>query len=155
MLDDAAFSWPAADEPSPAGTHFRLHAAMAAVAAIGDAARAAQLLPLARGVPDVYRFCGFDLMIAERLVGALAVVAGELDEAERWLTEADRVAREAPNRMDQPNVDYWIARLLLARDRPEDRDEALRRAAAARDEFARRNSPPFLSQAEALIAASG
>ena len=30
--DDAAFSWPATDEPSPAGTHFRLHAALAAVA---------------------------------------------------------------------------------------------------------------------------
>lgn len=152
MLDDPAFTLPEADGPNPAGVQFRFHGALVAVAALGNAQRAAQLLPLARSAPAAYPTSGFDLMITERLVGALALVAGELDEAEQRLKEADRVAREAPNRMDQPNVDYWMAQLLLARGRPDERDEAIRRATAARDEFARRQSPPFLSRAEALLA---
>ena len=152
MLDDPTFSWPALDELSPAGTHFRFHGAMVAVAAMGDAARAVALLPAARREPEWYRFSGFDLMITERLVGALALVAGDLDEAERWLDEADRVVRESPNRVDQPNVDYWFARLLLARDRVGDRDEAIQRATAARDQFAERGSPPFSELADLLLA---
>lgn len=152
LLDDPAFTLPEADAPSPAGVHFRFHGALVAVAALGDTERAAQLLPLARNAPATYPVSGFDLMIAERIVGAVALVAGELDEAERWLTEADRVARESPNRMDQPNVDYWMARLLLARGRSDDREEAVRRATAARDEFADRASPPFVGRAKALLA---
>ena len=104
-------------------------------------------------MPDVYRFCGFDLMIAERLVGALALVAGELDEAERWLTEADRVAREAPTAWTS-RTSTTGSRACCSPETAQDGDEAMRRAGAARDEFARR-SPPFLSQAEALIAAGG
>ena len=93
LLDDPAFTLPEVDAPNPAGVHFWFHGALVAVAAFGDTERAAQLLPLARRAPASYPISGFDLMIAERLVGALALVAGELDEAEEWLQAADRVAR--------------------------------------------------------------
>ncbi len=105
-----------------------------------------------RRAVDQFGYLGFDMMISERIAGMTAATAGLFGEAERHLTEATRIAADAPNFLDAPHVNYWFAKMLVDRGRPGDRDEAITRAALARDEFARRSCPPYVAMAEALLA---
>lgn len=151
MLDDPALGVPPPGEPVPAGRLFWFHASLAAAAMIGASEHAERWYPQLAPEKYDYQYAWIDMTILARVLGMVAAAAGRFDDAERHFSEASRIAVEAPNLMDAPNVDYFFAKMLVDRGRPEDRDEAVRRATAARDEFARRNSPPGLALAEALL----
>ena len=152
LLDAPDFVVPAADEPTACGRHFVFHAALIAAGILGLTDHAARWYPAAVRATGEFQYVWFDLVISERMCGMAALTAGLYDEAEQHLTEATRIAAEAPNFLDAPHVDYWFARLLAERGRPADRGEAVKKATSARDEFARRNCPPYLAMAEALLA---
>jgi tetratricopeptide (TPR) repeat protein len=149
LLRSGTYDPPAEGAVASAGHHFKFQAAMTAIGLTGDTELAEQWYDAAAREVSVYRYGGFDLSVSERLTGMVALTAGRLDDAARHLTEADRIAREDPNRLDAPHVDYWLARLHLAQG---DNEEARRRATAARDEFARLGAPPFEAAAAELLA---
>jgi tetratricopeptide (TPR) repeat protein len=151
MLDDPAVKVPSATEPTAAGQHFIIQASLAAASIIGSKEHAVRWYDDFVRADVQYRYFGFELMICERVAGMTAVTAGRFDEAERHLSEATRIAAEDPNFLDAPHVDYWFAKMLVERGRPEDRVEATRRATLARAEFARRNMPPYLAMADGLL----
>jgi tetratricopeptide (TPR) repeat protein len=151
LIDDPQFAVPNGLDPHPAGAVFRFETLLMSVAILGLEDHARRLYPAAVQLAERSRYLWFDLTIAERLAGMVALTAGLFDEAEQHLNEATRIAAEDPNPLDAPHVDYWFAKMLLCRGRAEDRDEAIRRATFARDEFARRNVPPYLAMSEALV----
>ncbi|MBA2607895.1 MAG: AAA family ATPase [Actinobacteria bacterium] len=153
MLDDPRFVIPVDDGPYPAGHQFRFHAVLNAISVFGLEDRAQRLYPAAAQLANRYRYVWFEFVITERLAGMVALAAGLFDEAEKHLIEARRIAAEDPNPLDAPHVEYWFAKMLVDRGRSEDRPEATRRATVARDEFARRNTPPYQAMTEALLAA--
>jgi tetratricopeptide (TPR) repeat protein len=155
MFDDPAFVIPGPGAPSSAGAHFTFHYSMMAAAILGSKEHAQRWYPAAAHVAGLYHYMGFELMILERVAGMVALTAGLFDEAERHLTEATRIATQDPNFLDAPHVDYWFARMLVERGDPADRDEAVRRATLAREEFARRDCPPWLAMADSLLSQLG
>ncbi|MEY2397070.1 MAG: hypothetical protein QOJ00_244, partial [Actinomycetota bacterium] len=151
LIDDPAFVTPPAADVPPAGQLFRLTGVLRSVAVLGLKDRARGLYPAAVELAQHYRYTWFDFVIAERLAGMVALTAGLLDDAERHLAAAARIAAQDPNPLDAPHVEYWTARLLVARGGADNRGEAVRRAVAARDEFSTRNAPLDLAMADALL----
>ncbi len=151
LLDDPGFVIPGPDAPTGAGRHFTFHYAMVAASILGLKDHAARYYDAAVRATSQYRYMAFDAMIVERLAGMTAMTAGRSEEAERHFAEATRIAAEDPNFLDAPHVDYWLARFLLERGDQADRTEAARRATLARDEFARRDCPPYQAMAEDLL----
>ena len=151
MLDDPTFTPPTSDAPTGSGQHFRFNGSLIAASVLGSKEHAARWYPEIARLTGQYRYMSFDAMISERMAGMTATTAGMFDEAERHLIEATRIAAEDPNFLDAPHVDYWFARMLVERGRSEDRDDAFKKAALARDEFARRDCPPYVAMADALL----
>ncbi|HUR77611.1 MAG TPA: AAA family ATPase [Acidimicrobiales bacterium] len=149
MLRSGDFEPPSESGVTSAGNHFKFHAALVAIAMTDDRELAQNWYEAADRETGVFKYAAFDMKIAERVTGMMALTAGRLEDAERHLTEARRIAIEDPNRFDAPHVDYWYARLLVAQGRT---GEAATFATAARDEFARLGAPPFLQAAEELLA---
>ncbi|HUR76534.1 MAG TPA: AAA family ATPase [Acidimicrobiales bacterium] len=154
-LLDAADLFHSATGPRPAGQEWLSMSALEAVSILGLAEHARRLYPEALRLAGLFRYGAFELAVSERLAGMVAMTAGQFDDAERHLTEAERIARDDPNPLDAPHVDLWFAKLLLARGRPEDRPEANRRARAAHAVFVRRGTPPYTAMAEDVLRALG
>ena len=77
----------------------------------------------ARFVPHTW----FDGVIVSRVAGMCAMTLGRLEEAEEHFQAAFRLVEEIPDRLDEPRVHYWYARMLVERGD----------AGAARDHFER------------------
>ncbi len=149
LLDNPEF--PSAcpvDEVHPGGAQFRYHAVLEVVAILGLRDRAAALYPHASRLPEAFKWVWMDFSISERLAGMIALTAGLLDDAERHLDAAARVAVDYDNPLDAPRVELWRAKLLLARG---ERAQARAVATPARDEFARRGEIPYLTLADELL----
>jgi class 3 adenylate cyclase/tetratricopeptide (TPR) repeat protein len=148
MLRTGDFDPPPEHEPSGAGAHFKMHAAVSAIAFSGDVEYAERFYDRAKYTTQRYRYMGMELLITERLIGMLAFTAGRYDEAERHFAAAANFATNDPNRLDAPHVAYWQARLFEAQGKAGD---AIAQATAARDEFARIGAPPFAAMAQELL----
>jgi tetratricopeptide (TPR) repeat protein len=151
LMRGPEFASPAEAGVTSAGQHFAFHAKLYAAGMLGDRALAEEIYADHPRTLQ-YRLSGFDLKITERLFGMVALTAGRIDDAERHLRIAQQIATELPNRMDAPHVEYWLARLCEAKGEVA---EARDHATAARDEFARVGAPPFVTQAEELLARLG
>jgi tetratricopeptide (TPR) repeat protein len=153
LIDEVGYQ--ASDSAQTGGQLFCLQATLAAIAILDSREHAERFYPDAVRLMDISRYAWFDLKITARLAGMVALTAGLLDEAEQHLAVAAQVVRDDPNVVDAPHVDYWMAKLLNRRARSEDRPEAIRLATAARDEFVRRETPPYVVMADALLAELG
>jgi hypothetical protein len=60
------------------------------------------------------------------VAGMTAATGRRWAEAEAYYTTALAQAEELPHRIEQPDVRRWYARMLIARDAPDDRDKARR-----------------------------
>jgi class 3 adenylate cyclase/tetratricopeptide (TPR) repeat protein len=149
LLRSGEYPPPAETGVTSAGNHFRFMAALVAIATTGDQEYAEKWYDAVEREATQYRYYGFDMQISERVTGMIALTAGRLDEAERHLSEALVAAKEDPNHLDAPHVDYWYARLLVAQGRGA---EAKEYATKAYTEFARLGAPPFMQAAEDLLA---
>lgn len=151
LVDEVLENDMSANTPMSVGATFALVSAAVAAATLGCEDRSRLLYPHAAAMARRYRFISFDLTIAERVAGMVATVAGQFDDAERHLLEAQRIAREGPNLLDAPHVDLWLARMLLDRGQPAHRAEARRLTTSALAEFGRMGMPPFEAMAEAQL----
>ena len=77
----------------------------------------------------------WDYRLLATLLGMSATCAQEWDAAEAHFHDAIRLARELPMRMEEPDANRFYARMLLARDRPGDRDRAAALVADAQAQY--------------------
>jgi hypothetical protein len=106
------------------GKLFMLGMIAEAVASLDLTDAAAELYPVmtTHGMGMTVR--PFDFALSERLAGLTAACAGEWDAADGHLSGALDQARQMPNALDLPQVEYWFGRMLIRRDRPADKARA-------------------------------
>jgi hypothetical protein len=73
------------------------------------------------------------------------------ERAEEHFARAARLAEENPVRIEQPQVRYWHARMLLARGDTADDARAVAMLHAALDEFRTIGMPLHATMTEALL----
>jgi class 3 adenylate cyclase/tetratricopeptide (TPR) repeat protein len=124
--------------------------------ALGDAAGANDLYPLTL---DYVRTGGvvqaYDIRPVEFVAGLAAAAGERWDEAEGHFSRALDVAESLGNRVAEPEVRLHLARVLLRRGRPEDRERArehLTTSIATSRELGMR---PLVDEAESALAETG
>jgi class 3 adenylate cyclase/tetratricopeptide (TPR) repeat protein len=121
-------------------------AAMLGLAEIAD--EAGQHLASPQALP----FGFFDGALTARVHGMIASVNERWDEAERYFETALQQVTEIGNKLDEPQVHHWYAKMLLDRGRPEDRERANRMIDSALEGYRRIGLPLHAAMAEELLA---
>ena len=123
------------------------------LAACGERKLAAELYPVTARAIDVRGEMSWTLA---GLANKTAAVAAACDQ--RWTVARDHFetalgqAADLPHRVDQPDVRYWYARMLLDRDEPGDREKARELLTEAIDLYREIGMPKHLEWAEELLA---
>ncbi len=114
----------------------------------GEAARAATEAQLGL---DISRTTGFTWAVglAQRALGMIARVRGDLTEAERWLHEALQTFEAIQSRLDAGRTQLALAELAGAR---QDDHEALTRARQAQAAFVALNASHYVARVEQFLA---
>jgi hypothetical protein len=112
------------DQPIAIGTSAMLTAAGEASALLDIRDMAAALYPALAALAERFVMQPFSWVLTQRIAGMAAAACGQWADAQRHLDRALEQARSLPNRLDEPAVHYWQARLLLDRGHREDRGRA-------------------------------
>jgi tetratricopeptide (TPR) repeat protein len=94
----------------------------------------------------------WDYRLIATLEGMSAGCACDWNRAEAYFDEALRLSRELPMRLEEPDARRFYARMLIARDRPRDRDRARDQLAQAVTGYATLGMPRHQAIAEAMLA---
>ncbi len=126
--------------------------AVEALAVLGKRDEAAKLYPMTLeaisiGLP--MRWSGFILL--QRTAGIAASSGNEWEKAEEHYQTALRQAHELPNKIEQPEVRRWYARMLIDRDGPGDRDKARELLSEAIAMYRKIGMPRHVEMAEAIL----
>ena len=125
MLSERRAELPQPGEAASIGRTMWLYAAAQGCATVGLADDAGALYPLvAERVETLALGNFFDAALSQRIAGMAAAAAGRWDQADAHFKTAHRQAREFPNHIDAPQVQYWHAKMLLDRGDLNDRDRA-------------------------------
>jgi class 3 adenylate cyclase/tetratricopeptide (TPR) repeat protein len=118
--------WTQLPEQIPAGIGpvILLMGAAQAVAILGLTEHAAKLYDRVRTVAGTWAHAWFDGALTQRVAGMIAALLNRWDEAEEHFRTALRQVEEVPDRLDEPRVRYWYARMLVDRGEPGDADRA-------------------------------
>ncbi|MGH8927995.1 MAG: hypothetical protein ACRDWH_06560, partial [Acidimicrobiia bacterium] len=91
----------------------------------GDRDEVAALRPLVRQALGVgFEWVTFDCRLLQTRLAIVAVAAGEWEEADKHFTKAFRLAEEIDQRVEQADLRYLKARMLVERGRMGDAEEA-------------------------------
>jgi tetratricopeptide (TPR) repeat protein len=134
------------------GTRMIVAAVAEAVAVLDEQEAAAALVPLlseALETGDVLTL-PWGHRLLNTVAGMAAATTGAWPEAEAHYTRAISQAAGLPHRIEQPEVRYWYARMLLSRAAPGDRDNARRLLDEAIGMYRALNMAVHVERAEAL-----
>jgi tetratricopeptide (TPR) repeat protein len=135
------------------GTRMIVAAVAEAVAVLDEREAAAALVPLlseALETGDVLTL-PWGHRLLNTVAGMAAATIGAWPEAEAHYTRAISQAAGLPHRIEQPEVRYWYARMLLSRAAPGDRDNARRLLDEAIGMYRALNMAVHVERAEALL----
>jgi tetratricopeptide (TPR) repeat protein len=151
MLEKSDARMPRSGEPFLAGDCSRLLAAVEGLAALGERERAAELYPLvleSLRTDQVVRRYGQGLV--RTVAGIGAACARQWDEAEKHFGAALELAYALPHVVEQAEVRYWHARMLLERNAAGDRERANDLLGAAIEIYQKLGMPLHLARAREL-----
>ena len=155
LLDELVARLPRPGVTGSVGSWTVLLAWIETAALLGRQERAAPLYPLVRQLMDEGTVAMWGEGLVERMAGIAAAGGGAWPDAEAHFETALRQADELPYRVEQPQVRYWFARMLLDRDASGDRERARGLLAEARSAYADIGMPKHVETVDALLAAWG
>ncbi len=152
MLEEKRGDLPQPGQPSLMGSHTMLLVAVEGLAMLDERGEAAQLYPQVLEAIDTGALLRqLDLGLLQTIAGMAAAAGGQWEKAEEHYETALRQAHELPNRMEQPEVRRWYARMLIDRDGPGDRDKARQMLTEAIEMYQKIGMPKHVEMAEALL----
>jgi tetratricopeptide (TPR) repeat protein len=126
-----------------------------ALALAGRPDEVAALHPLLDQVLALDDWISFDGRLVATRGAIAAAAAGQWDAAERHLATALATAEALGNRIEQVDLGYWRARMLLDGDRPGDREAAAALAAEVAGRYRELGLRRHAEDAAALLARDG
>ena len=123
-----------------------------ALAVLGEDDAAAKLYPLMSEPLDCMKIACFGALMPETAAGISAAAGREWDTAETHFRTALRYAEEIPHKLEQPQVHYWHAKMLIDRGAAGDRDNARQLLEEAIGEYQTIGMPRHLDMARELLA---
>ena len=152
LLQERRDRLPRLGQPAPIGQLMTLYAAARGCAIAGLADEASALYPLVAERVDTMPIADiFEMSLAQRIAGMTAAAGRHWDQAETHFETATRQARDFPNRLDAPQVQYWYAKMLTDRANPNDHDRARTMLADALDGYRKLGMPLHEAKAEQLL----
>ena len=152
LLQERRDRLPRPGQPAPIGQLMTLYAAARGCAIVGLADEASALYPLVAEWVDTMPIADiFEMPLAQRIAGMTAAAGRHWDQAETHFETATRQARDFPNRLDAPQVQYWYAKMLTDRGNPNDHDRARTMLADALESYRKLGMPLHQAKAEELL----
>ncbi len=125
-----------------------------ALAVLGEDERAAALYPLLAEPLKWVKIGCFGAMMPETAAGISAAAGRQWDNAAAHFETALRYAEDVPHKLEQPQVRYWYAKMLVGRGEEGDHEKARSLLDKSVSEFTALGMPRHLEMAQALIAAT-
>jgi tetratricopeptide (TPR) repeat protein len=147
--------FPVAGQPSSIGAWNMVLGCVEALALAGRDDQVAALRPLLEEALALNDWIAFDGRLVVTRAAIAATAARDWEAAERHLATALATAEALGNRIEQVDLGFWRARLLLARDGPGDRAAAATLAAEVAARYRDLGLPRHADRAAALRPASG
>ena len=152
MLDEKRGDLPRPGQANTWGAWTMLVAVVEGLAVLGERDEAAKLYPLVVEAGDTGTLLRFtDCRLLQAVAGMAAAAGGQWEKAEEHYEAALRQAHELPNKIEQPEVRRWYARMLIDRDAPGDRDKAFRLLTEAIAMYSEIGMPKHVEMAEAML----
>ena len=123
-----------------------------ALAVLGEDDAAAKLYPLMSEPLGCMKIACFGALMPETAAGISAAAGRDWDTAEAHFQTALRYAEEFPHKLEQPQVRYWYAKMLIDRGAAGDRDKARELLEGAIREYQTIGMPRHLEMARELLA---
>jgi tetratricopeptide (TPR) repeat protein len=152
LLNQRRANLPRPGQPTTAGPLATLTRAIEALAVLGERNEPANLYPqvldaIERGV----LVFPTDFRLLPTVAGIAAAAGGQWEKAEEHYRTALRQAHELPNKIEQPEVRRWYARMLIDRDGPGDRDKARQLLTEAVAMYRKIGMPKHVEMAEGML----
>jgi class 3 adenylate cyclase/tetratricopeptide (TPR) repeat protein len=142
--------FPVPGRTSSIGTWNMLLALVEALALAGRAEEVAALRPLVDEALALDDWIAFDGRLVVTRAAIAATTARDWDTAERHFATASTTAEALGNRIEQADLGFWRARMLLERDGPGDREAAATLAAEVAARYRELGLPRQAERATAL-----
>jgi DNA-binding SARP family transcriptional activator len=128
LLAERESDLPRPGGPNRFGPWTMLGAVVEGLVVLGEDERAAEHYPVLVEALDAGVVGGnyHDVRLFERVAGIAAAAGGRFDEAEAHFSAALRLADELPHHLEGLETRRFYARMLLARDQPGDRQQAVK-----------------------------
>jgi len=152
MLEQRRDNVPRAGEANTWGAWIMLLAVVEGLAVLGERGEAAKLYSLALEAIDTGAVLSWmNLRSLQATAGIAAACGGQWEKAEDHYDKALRQAHEWPNKIEQPEVRRWYARMLTDRDFPGDRDKARELLTEAIAMYRKIGMPKHIEMAEEML----
>ena len=143
--------FPVPGRPSSIGAWNMLFGFVEALALAGRRDEVAALRPLLDEALALDDWIAFDGRLVTTRAAIAAAAARDWDAAERHFTTALATAEALGNRIEQADLGFWRARMLLDRDRPGDRETAATLAADVAARYRELGIPIQADRAATLV----
>jgi len=147
--------FPVAGRPSSIGAWNMVLGCVEALALAGRGEQVAALRPLLEEALALDDWIAFDGRLVVTRAAIAAAAARDWEAAERHLAAALAAAEALGNRIEQVDLGFWRARMLLERDGPGDREAAAALAAEVAGRYRDLGLPRLADRAAALGSAGG
>ena len=147
-----ALELPTSGVENDLGKQTALLFAAPALAVLGEDDRAAELYPLMREPLENMKSSPFGALMPETAAGIAAACGRSWDAAEAHFRTALRYAREIPHKLEEPQIRYWYAKMLIGRSASGDRERARELLSDAIEGYRSIGMPLYLEMAEELRA---
>jgi len=152
VLNDKRDCLPRPGQANTAGAWHLLLRAVEGLAVLDRREEAAKLYPLTVEAIDTGTIVlVWHEALLQKIAGIAAAAGEQWEHAEQHFETALRQAQEIPNRIEQPEVRRWYARMLIDRNAPDDREKAHKLLAEAIESYRQIGMPRHLELAEELL----
>jgi class 3 adenylate cyclase/tetratricopeptide (TPR) repeat protein len=152
MLEERRDNLPRPGQPNTLGAWQMLLGVVEGLAVLGEREEVAKLYPLVLEAIDTgFLMTWNNFKFLQTVAGIGAAAGRQWDEAEEHYQTALRHAHELPNKIEQPEVRRWYARMLIDRDGPGDRDKARQLLTEAVAMYHEIGMPRHVETANALL----
>jgi class 3 adenylate cyclase/tetratricopeptide (TPR) repeat protein len=153
LIEQTQSNFPTLRRSNPERSWGLAAAAVEAFTVLGEDDRSAALCTTMMELAETGSLMrSWDYRLIATLEGMSAGCACDWNRAEAYFDEALRLSRELPMRLEEPDARRFYARMLIARDRPRDRDRARDQLAQAVTGYATLGMPRHQAMAEAMLA---